>query len=142
MKALLLVDDNDRYAAIMKQYFEEHGYTVDRAETAAEGLEMFRARDPAHYPIVVTDVTMESQLAGISMLRKMRRQGYPGTIMIASTGFDVFGVIGLTRLLLRGLRIAYLIPKTTILARDFAFYPMSFFSPARRNFVESGEEKQ
>ena len=51
---------------------------VTRAVTAADGLEAFRAQALDHFAVIVTDITMETQTSGISMLREMHRAGYRG----------------------------------------------------------------
>ncbi len=136
MKPLLLVDDNDRYAAILSEYFGALGYAIDRAVDAAGGLRMFREHPNDHYAVIVTDITMESQLAGISMLGRMQKEGYPGTVVVASTGFDVRGVIPLSRLILRRYGVDYLVRKTTVLTRQLEFWPMTFRTPPSRTFAE------
>ena len=137
MKRILLVDDNDKYAGLIEEFFTGRGYTLDRAGTAAEGLEQFNAHPSDYYRMIVTDITMETQLAGISMLRKISRLGYPGTVVIASTGFDFPGVIGMTRVLMRPYGVHFLVHKTTILARDFRFYPMALFSAPVKEIHDS-----
>lgn len=136
MKELLLVDDNDKYAAILEEYFAERGYRSTRAVDAAEGLAKFDERPLDYFKVIVTDITMESQLAGIFMLGKIRRRGYGGTVVVASTGFDVPMVVPLSRTCLRPYGVHFLIPKTTVLSRKIAFYPMAFFSPPLYEFNE------
>ncbi len=136
MKRLLLVDDNDRYAAILSEYFGALGYGIDRAVDAAGGLRLFREHPRTHYAVIVTDITMESQLAGITMLGRMHKEGYPGTVVVASTGFDVRGVIPLSRLILGRYGVDYLVRKTTVLARNLEFWPMSFRTPPTTTFAE------
>lgn len=136
MKELLLVDDNDKYAAILDEYFGERGYRSTRAIDAADGLAKFEEHPVDHFKVIVTDITMESQLAGIFMLGKIRRLGYPGTVVVASTGFDVPLVVPLSRACLRPYGVHFLIPKTTVLSRKIAFYPMAFFSPPAYDFSE------
>ena len=138
MKQLLLVDDNDKYAAILDEHFAELGYKSTRAVDAADGLAKFDAQSLDHFSVIVTDITMESQLAGIFMLGKIRKRGYQGTVVVASTGFDVPLVVPLSRACLRGYGVHFLIPKTTVLARKIAFYPMSFFSAPLYEFSEIG----
>ena len=136
MKELLLVDDNDKYAAILDEYFAERGYRSTRAVDAAEGLAKFDEHAPDFFKAIVTDITMETQLAGIFMLGKIHRRGYPGTVVVASTGFDVPLVVPLSRACLRPYGVHFLIPKTTVLSRNIAFYPMSFFAPPLYEFTE------
>lgn len=136
MKPLLLVDDNDRYADILTEYFSPMGYAIERARDGAEGYDMFAKRGPDYYRVVVTDITMETQMAGILMLRKMHAAGFPGTVVVASTGFDVPGATTLTRLFLAGIGIDYLVPKTTVLKRDLVFLGMKLFDGSPQKFIE------
>lgn len=141
MKHLLLVDDNDRYATILTEYFAPLGYDVERAVDGAGGLALFRKHDLGHYSVIVTDITMETQMAGISMLGLVRRAGYVGTVVVASTGFDVRGVISVSRLFLRRYGVDFLVRKTTVLARKLEFWPMTFGSPPSQSFTELAPKK-
>lgn len=136
MKPLLLVDDNDRYAAILNEYFANLGYSIERAVDGQEGFQFFQDKGKDYYPVIVTDITMESQMAGIHMLRKIHNAGYNGTVVVASTGFDFPGATTLTRLLLSGIGIDFLIPKTSVLKKDPIFYSMKLFDFAPQKFVE------
>jgi len=136
MKRLLLVDDNDKYARLLTAHFEPLGYEIERAYTAEEGWRIYQERDPEHFAVLVTDITMESQLAGVGMIRKIKRAGFPGTIVVANTGFDVPGGMAFSRLFFTPYGVHYLVPKTTVLKEAPLFYPIRFFSEPNRNFVE------
>ncbi len=136
MKPLLLVDDNDRYAAILEEYFQSRGYTIERARDGAEGYKLFRERGRDYYAVIVTDITMESQMAGIHMLKKIHRDGYKGTVVVASTGFDFPGATTLSRIMLSGIGIDYLIPKTTVLKKEPLFLGMKLFDRGSQKFIE------
>lgn len=139
MKPLLLVDDNDRYATILTDYFGGLGYSIERARDGTQGYDMFRAHGPDHYAVIVTDITMETQTAGIAMLKKMHRDGFRGTVVVASTGFDVFGATTLTRIFLSGIGIDYLVPKTTVLKQDLLFLGMKLFDNSPQKFIEKNK---
>lgn len=136
MKKLLLVDDNDKYARLLTAFFEPLGYEIERAYTAEDGWQKFQAHELGHFAVLVTDITMESQLAGVGMIRKIKRAGFPGTMVVASTGFDVPGGMAFSRLFFTPYGVHYLIPKTTVLKEAPLFYPIRFFSEPTRNFVE------
>ncbi len=139
MKHLLLVDDNDKYARLLTEHFEPLGYTIERAIDAAEGTAKLRD-NKGRYSVIVTDITMESQMAGVWMLGRIRPDEFTGTIVVASTGFDVPGVMTLSRLFFRAYGVHYLVPKTTVIKEEPLFYPMGFFSEPVRNFVEMTTE--
>lgn len=127
MKQLLLVDDNDKYAQLLEDYFKELGFKADRACDAAEGLKKFINHNPDFYNLIVTDVTMETQTSGLGMLKRIKKSGYKGTIIIASTGFDVLTAKTLTKMFLRSTGVHYMIPKTTVLTKKPVYYPINFF---------------
>lgn len=135
-KRLLLVDDNDKYARILTEYFGNMGFTIDRAITAAQGLEKVRTGGIETYNTIVTDITMESQLAGIFMLMKIRKLGFTGVVVVASTGFDFPSVISLSRLLLKAVGVHYLVRKTTVLKNAPEFWPITFFSDPLKQFPQ------
>jgi CheY-like chemotaxis protein len=139
-KHLLLVDDNDKYARLLEEYFAPMGYQIERAITAAEGTAKLNEFPPRHFDVLVTDITMESQLAGIFMLGRIKPEQFQGTLVVASTGFDVFGVMPVSRLLFRAYGAHYLVPKTSVLRKEPLFFPMGFFSAPTRKFVELAAE--
>ena len=136
MKPLLLVDDNKKYADLLREYFVPRGYEIDEAESAAEGLARFEEKGPDYYQVIVTDITMETQLSGIYMVSKMHKLGFKGTMVVASTGFDVPTVVTLSRLLLRTKGVDYLVRKTTVIKKEIEFWPISFFESPRKEFQE------
>lgn len=98
MKRVLIVDDNDRYANNLKSYFDSKNIPSDRAVDAKEGLTLF-TKNP-NYDMIISDVTMETQTSGLWMMRQIYKSGYKGVLAIASTGFDVFGVMPFSSLFL------------------------------------------
>jgi FixJ family two-component response regulator len=128
LRPLLLVDDRHRYTRIITDFFHRIGYTVDCAVTAREGILMLGQKGVDHYEVVVTDITMEHQLAGLSVIRYLYRNKFSGTVVMASTGFDVFFGMFFSKLFMGIFGVHYLVPKTTILKEDFAFYPARLFS--------------
>ncbi|TGM69287.1 response regulator [Leptospira levettii] len=91
MKKVLIVDDNDRYANNLKLYLDGKKINSDRAVDAKQGLELFTKSND--YDMIISDVTMETQTSGLWMMRKIYKSGYKGVLVIASTGFDVWGVM-------------------------------------------------
>jgi DNA-binding NtrC family response regulator len=84
---VLLVDDNDRYAEAITRHLQRRGADVERARSAEEGIKALRER-ASSFGCVITDITMESQLSGLRVLRKARRLGFEGLLVTASTGLD------------------------------------------------------
>ncbi|MBI3394943.1 MAG: response regulator [Spirochaetia bacterium] len=137
MRRLLLVDDNDKYAELLTTHFAALGYTIDRAVTGNDGVAKVEEHGIGYYPVLVTDITMESQLAGVTMLGRLQKMGYVGTIVVASTGFDVPLGLPLSRLILRRYGVRYLIPKTSVLKKEPLFYPIKLGSKASQTFTEA-----
>lgn len=139
MSNLLIVDDNDKYARLLDEYFSDLSYSCDRAYTGREGLAHFNNHPPDHYAVIVTDITMETQTAGLWMLKQIRKAGYKGTVVVASTGYDVPFAKGLTRIFFGNYGIHYLVPKTTVLTKKLVFYPLGFFrKPAEFREITAG----
>lgn len=136
MKNLLLVDDNDKYAAILTKYFEKLGYTIERAVDGKDGFTKFSAKAPTYFNVICTDITMETQLAGVSFLSKVKKSQYKGTVVVASTGFDVPLGMPLSKFFLSFYAVDFLVPKTTVLSGNLQFVPISGKSGDDRSFKE------
>jgi CheY-like chemotaxis protein len=107
----LIVDDNDTYAAMLLRHLEPDGFHFDRARSAGEGLEMLQKNGAAAYSLIVTDITMEGQTAGMKLIRQLRRKGYRGIVLVASTGFNFPPVLFISRFFLRLWGVDVLTPK-------------------------------
>jgi len=88
---ILIVDDNDKYANNLISYFSSKEISCDRATFAAEGWKLYS--NHKNYQMIISDVTMETQTSGLWLMRDIHKDGYTGIKVIASTGFDVFGVM-------------------------------------------------
>ncbi|MCB1157454.1 MAG: response regulator [Leptospiraceae bacterium] len=121
MIKILIVDDNDRYANHLKAYFEKFGLETHRALDARQGWEMFQQTE---YHTLVSDITMESQTSGLFFVRKVYKSGFKGNIIIATTGFDVFGVMGLSKFFLPFFAgVGWMIPKVPLKQGIVKFFP-------------------
>jgi DNA-binding response OmpR family regulator len=67
---ILLVDDDDDYAAAIGSFLAAHGYCVLRARDGREGLRLARS---AHPGLVLMDVMMEERTAGFFAIQELRR---------------------------------------------------------------------
>lgn len=111
MKKVLIVDDNDFYFGIMQEIYERNGYLVDRANTASEGWNKFQHGGLDYYQLIVTDITMESQISGLVLWYKLKRSGFRNPIYFASTGFNIKLNYFISGGLLKLLGIQRIIPK-------------------------------
>jgi CheY-like chemotaxis protein len=124
MKKILIVDDNDVYANNLIAHYSKEGYSCDRAATANEGWEMY-SKNRTGYEMIITDITMETQTSGLWFIRRVHKDGYPGIKIIATTGFDVFGVMTLSRWILPWFAgISYMIPKVPLKKGEVVLVPV------------------
>jgi hypothetical protein len=113
---VLLVDDNDRYAAAITGDLLSRGAEVVRMRSAAAGVEAIRAS--GGFDCIVTDITMETQISGLRVLTAARRTGFRGALVTASTGLDTWPGFVFNRFVLGTLfGCHYLIPKRLIKRR-------------------------
>ena len=72
--SILVVDDEEDFRIVLRDHFEDLGYTVAEAADGAEALEIFSS-SPRRFDLVITDIRMP-RLSGdelITKLREMRR---------------------------------------------------------------------
>ncbi|TGK06859.1 response regulator [Leptospira semungkisensis] len=124
MKPLVLVvDDNDRYANNLQIYLNKIGCEVLRAVDAAQGWEFYLA-NKLKLKAVITDITMETQTSGLWMIRKIHKDGFKGIKVIATTGFDVAGVMAVSKYLLPWFAgIEYMVPKVPLKKGEVLLLP-------------------
>lgn len=115
---VLVVDDNDFYAERLMADLASRGATCERAHNAAEGMGLLDA-DALRYDAVITDISMETELAGLKVLRHARRIGFRGPVACATTALDARWAFMLNRYILGRLyRADFLIPKRPIVLEN------------------------
>ncbi|MBD3166295.1 response regulator [bacterium] len=115
--SVLIVDDNDRYARALGDQMTAGGAAVERALNAADGIKRLQ-NDAARFDGIITDISMETQISGLRILRRARKLGFKGEIAVATTGLDTPLGYLFNRLFLGVLmRADYLIPKRPIKQR-------------------------
>lgn len=77
---LLVIDDDDGVRDSMAAYLRDLGYTVEQAESGAQGLEMFRQNPP---DVVLLDLKMPS-MDGLSVLRTLGQDPANVPIIVVS----------------------------------------------------------
>ncbi|GBE29155.1 hypothetical protein BMS3Bbin04_00165 [bacterium BMS3Bbin04] len=109
------MDDNDRYADALTDDLKDRGVEeIVRALTAREGVSIIHSHGD-DFDGVISDISMESQISGLNVLRVARR--HPGKLMVAcaTTGLDTPVGYWFNKFLLGTLfRCDYLIPKRPI----------------------------
>lgn len=91
MTRILVVDDDPGIRTLISNFLERHGYHVDTAEQA---VKMRALLEQSPYDLIVLDVMMPGE-DGLSVLRRMDREGGPPVIMLSAVGTDVDRIIGL-----------------------------------------------
>jgi hypothetical protein len=122
VKRVLIVDDNDKYAINLKNYFDANSIYSDRAIDAKQGFDFFK-NNPT-YDMIVSDITMETQTSGLWMMREIYKSGYKGIMAIASTGFDVWGVMWVSKVFLTWFcGLHWMIPKVPLKRGEVIWFP-------------------
>ncbi len=81
-RRILLVDDDLAVLLTLKAVLELHGFEVD---TASSTTEAFSRMDSGVYQMVITDLRMETEDAGLEVLHAARRQTYdPATALLTA----------------------------------------------------------
>lgn len=83
--SLLIADDEPSVLLTLRLIFEQNGYTVTTAQSAAEALEHLRRKTRFH--VVMTDLCMEKDDIGLevaAVAAKLR----PRPIIVVLTGFS------------------------------------------------------
>lgn len=114
----LIVDDNDFYAERVASWLGARGAHTERVASAAAAMRLL-ARQGAKFDLVVTDISMETELAGLKVLRYVRCCGFEGRVATSTTGLDSWWGFGINRIVLGVFyRSDYLIPKKPIADHD------------------------
>ena len=82
---ILIVDDEEALASMLKTVFQGDGYTVVTAASAAEARGLLSSDT---FQAVLTDMKMESDTAGYEVVRAARALPYPPAILIL-TGYPL-----------------------------------------------------
>ena len=81
-RRILLVDDDLAVLLTLKAVLELHGFEVDTASNSAEAVSRM---DSAVYQMVITDLRMESEDAGMEVIRHARQKNYsPATALLTA----------------------------------------------------------
>jgi DNA-binding response OmpR family regulator len=82
MRRVLLVDDDQPVLLTLKAVLELNRFEVDTAASGAEARERLKAGE---YDVVITDIRMETEEAGLDVLRLARTQrNRPATAILTA----------------------------------------------------------
>lgn len=82
---LLVIEDNEKLASLMKKLLSDHAYAVDAVPTAEEAR---AALGVADYDLIVLDLSLPDQ-DGTALLRSLRRSGNGTPVLVATARADV-----------------------------------------------------
>ncbi len=88
---ILLIEDEDEIAELLKLYFEKEGFRLVHAATGEAGLERLGERDPR---IVLLDIGLPG-IDGIEVCRRIRAGTEVPIIMLTARDSEVDKVVGL-----------------------------------------------
>jgi CheY-like chemotaxis protein len=125
---VLIIDDNRRYTAILRERLEKQGFVVCHELSSQAGFAHLKELHPEHYDIIITDITMETQVSGIYLTWLIRRLGFKGCLIIYSTGFNTPVGLWASKLFFQAFRVNGLIPKNGLKA---GFPKMTVVKPHR-----------
>jgi CheY-like chemotaxis protein len=81
-RRILLVDDDLAVLLTLKAVLELHGFEV---ETAGSSAEAFARMESGVFHMVISDLRMETEEAGLEVIRAARRQAYdPATALLTA----------------------------------------------------------
>lgn len=81
-RRILLVDDDLAVLLTLRAVLELHGFEV---ETAASSTEAFARMDTGVYQMVISDLRMETEDAGLEVIRRAHSQAYdPATALLTA----------------------------------------------------------
>jgi DNA-binding response OmpR family regulator len=81
-RRILIVDDDLAVLLTLKAVLELHGFEV---ETAGSSAEAFARMKSSVYQMVISDLRMETEAAGLEVIRTARRQAYdPATALLTA----------------------------------------------------------
>ncbi|MEO8500892.1 MAG: response regulator [Vicinamibacteria bacterium] len=75
---LLVVEDDARLAAVLRQGLSEHGFTIDVANEGARGLDLALSND---YDAILLDVMLPGK-SGFDVLRELRQRGRKAPVLM------------------------------------------------------------
>lgn len=88
---VLIVDDDQKLCALVKDYLSPMGYLVDSAYTGPEGLEKALR---GNFDVLILDVMLPG-LDGFELLKALRRESDIPVLMLTSRGDETDRIVGL-----------------------------------------------
>jgi DNA-binding response OmpR family regulator len=91
MARLLMIDDDEKLVALVREYLEPEGFEVDAAHDGAAGLAAAGASAPA---LVILDLMLPG-IDGLEVCRRLRRSSRVPILMLTARGDETDRIVGL-----------------------------------------------
>src|SRR6476661_10795367 len=88
---LLIVDDDEKFSRLLRDYLEPFGYQIDTANDGRQGLAMALE---GGYAAVILDIMLPG-LNGLDLLRELRRESQVPVLMLTALGDEPDRIAGL-----------------------------------------------
>jgi DNA-binding response OmpR family regulator len=88
---ILIVEDEANIASFVTLYLQKAGYTVDRAATGQEGLDLAARQPPA---LILLDLNLPD-MDGLDVCRRLRNDSQVPILMLTARDDDVDKIVGL-----------------------------------------------
>jgi DNA-binding response OmpR family regulator len=88
---LLIIDDDEKFARLLRDYLEPFGYQVEMAHEGRQGLALALQGE---YAAVILDIMLPG-LNGLDLLRELRRESQAPVIMLTALGDEPDRIAGL-----------------------------------------------
>ncbi len=83
--SVLIIDDNHFYASALGDFFRAQGSVCRWQTSAKSGMSALEAAD---FSCIVTDMSMETETAGMQVLRFCQQRRLPGVKIVATTALN------------------------------------------------------
>ncbi len=91
MTRLLMIDDDEKLVALMREYLESHGFEVAAAHDGNAGVEAALSTKPA---LVILDLMLPG-IDGLEVCRRVRQSSRVPILMLTARGDETDRVVGL-----------------------------------------------
>ena len=91
MRRLLMIDDDTKLVALVREYLEPHGFEVASAHDGQGAVEAVLATDPV---LVILDVMLPG-VDGLEVCRRLRQSSRVPVLMLTARGDETDRIVGL-----------------------------------------------
>ncbi len=91
MPTLLMIDDDEKLVALVREYLVPHGFTIKAAHEGHDGLVALRSASP---DLVILDIMLPG-LDGFEVLQRIRQFSRVPVLMLTARGEETDRIVGL-----------------------------------------------